>query len=445
MQKLTVIVGLGLTGLSCVRFLLKKNIPVCVMDTRLQPPHLSTLQKDYPQVPLYLGELPEEVLCNAQEIIVSPGLALTHPALIAAKKAGIKMRGDIDLFIDYAKAPIIGITGANGKSTVTSWVGHMGQMCNVNLLVGGNIGVPVLDLLAESIPAAYVLELSSFQLETTHSLPLHAATILNITPDHQDRYATMTEYTAAKQLIYRTCDTAVFYREQTITQPTFPVKQQTSFGLDAPAADHYGVVKTSTGEWLAFGEEKILPTVEINLPGAHNILNALAALALCRTLNLPWEGLIKSLRTFTGLPHRCQYVAEFAGVTWINDSKGTNVVSTLAAIEGMAKRTTGKIIIILGGDGKGADFSPLAEPLQQHARAALLFGKDADILQTTLTGHVPLYRVSDLVQAVKQAAALASPGDIVLLSPACASLDMFASYAARGDQFMQLVKKMLEI
>jgi UDP-N-acetylmuramoylalanine--D-glutamate ligase len=440
MSKHITIVGLGITGLSCARFFLKQGKDIRVADTREHPPQLAALQQEYPEVPIHLGELPEDWLCTSEQIIVSPGVSLEHPALQKAHAAGVLIRGDIDVFSEYAKAPIIGVTGSNGKSTVTSWLGHMGMAAGFDWQLGGNIGIPVLDLLQQAIPDVYVLELSSFQLETTSNFPLQAATILNITPDHLDRYADVAAYAKAKQRIYQNCKIAIYNRAQTETKPSLQVPEQTSFGLDVPEEGHYGVIHLGDEAWLAYGKEPILPVHELSLPGTHNVQNALAVLALGHAMNLSWEAMRKSLRTFSGLPHRCQLVAEKNKVRWINDSKGTNVDATLAAIEGLAAQISGKLIIILGGDGKGADFSPLIAPLQRYARAALLLGQDADKLQTTLQGSLPVYKLTNLTEIVQQAAQIAQAEDIVLLSPACSSLDMFENYAARGNEFSRLVR-----
>ncbi|MFI4954544.1 MAG: UDP-N-acetylmuramoyl-L-alanine--D-glutamate ligase [Gammaproteobacteria bacterium] len=445
MSKHIIIVGLGITGLSCARFFLKQGMNVRVVDTRENPPQLLALQKDFPDVPVHLGELPVDWLCTAEQIIASPGVSLEHPALQQARAAGVLIRGDIDVFAEYAQAPIIGVTGSNGKSTVTSWLADMGNAAGAHWQMGGNIGIPVLDLLEQPIPDVYVLELSSFQLETSRNLPLQAATILNISADHLDRYASIAEYTQAKQRIYQNCKTAVFNRAQTETKPIYPVAEQTSFGLGTPNRGHYGIIHIHDDVWLAYGDECLISVDELSLPGKHNVQNALASLALGYALGLSWEAMCQSLRTFSGLPHRCQLVAEFADVRWINDSKGTNVGATLAAIEGLETEDQSKIIIILGGDGKGADFSPLITPLKRTARAALLIGQDADKLQETLQGVLPLYSVADLAQAVQKAAELAQAQDIVLLSPACSSLDMFENYAARGNEFAHCVKTFLKI
>lgn len=439
------IIGLGITGFSCARFFLRQGLSVRVADTRENPPQLRRLQQEFPDIPLSLGTLPVEWLIRAEQIIVSPGISLAHPALQQARQAGVLIRGDIDVFAEYAQAPIIGVTGSNGKSTVTAWVADMGNAAGANWQAGGNIGIPVLDLLQQSTPDAYVLELSSFQLETTANLPLQAAAILNICADHLDRYASMHEYVQAKQRIYQNCQTAVFNRAQAETKPIYSVPMQTSFGLGTPNSNQYGIIHTTDTTGLAYGNEYILSVEELSLRGTHNIQNALAALALGHALGLSWEGMRKSLRSFSGLPHRCQLVAEQDAIRWINDSKGTNVGATLAAIEGLKTAEPSKLIIILGGDGKGADFSPLIAPLKQYARAALILGQDADKIAATLQGALPLYRVANLNEAVQKASELALAHDIVLLSPACSSLDMFKNYEARGDEFTHCVKELLNL
>lgn len=435
-----VVIGLGITGLSCVRFFVRKGYSVRAMDTRSDPPEKEAMEQEFPDVKVSLGELREDWLSHAQQVIVSPGLSVLHPAIQRAKEAGALIRGDVDVFAEYAKAPLVGITGSNGKGTVTSWVEDMGKAAGKNFLACGNIGIPVLDILEEPTPDAYILELSSFQLETTHHLKLKAATILNISADHLDRYADMNAYIEAKQRIYHDCDTAIFYRAQkTETAPIDKVAHVISFGLDVPAEGHYGVIHSGDRDWLSLGKELLFPADELSLPGRHNELNALAALALGHSLGLSWDDMAKSLARFSGLPHRCQLVSEIKGVQWVNDSKGTNVGATLAAIEGLAPGLSGKLLIILGGDGKGADFSPLLEPLAQYAKAAVVLGQDADKLQSLLGSVLPVHRVNTLKEAVLKSAELAESHDMVLLSPACSSLDMFKNYEARGDEFMHWV------
>lgn len=437
-----VVLGLGITGMSCVRFFVRMGYNVRVADTRYDPPQLEALKQLFPDVPVSLGTLPEDWLLKADQIIVSPGLSVLTPVIQKAKEAGVLIRGDIDVFAEYAKAPIVGITGSNGKGTVTTWLGDMGEAAGFNFLVCGNIGVCVLDLLEQATPDAYIVELSSFQLETTYHLKLKAATILNISPDHLDRYADMTAYTLAKQRIYRECDTAVFYRAQPDTAPINEVPHITSFGLDVPKKGHYGIIHSEERDWLAFGDQLLFPADQLKLKGRHNQLNALAALALGHAIGLTWEAMIATFTRFSGLSHRCEFVLKAREVEWVDDSKGTNVGATLAAVEGLAPALKGKLIMIMGGDGKGADFSPLLEPLKQYARDIIVLGQDADKLQALLSPALPVHRVISLKEAVEKSAELAHPHDMVLLSPACSSLDMFKNYEERGALFAEYVREL---
>ena len=424
-----VILGLGKTGLSCVHYFLRQGITPMVLDTRANPPGRQELPAG---VELLCGELDVALLTQAELIIASPGIALATPALQAAAAAGVEIIGDIELFVRDARAPIVAITGSNGKSTVTTLVGEMAAEAGIQVGVGGNIGTPALDLLLEPCDL-YVLELSSFQLETTHSLRAAAATILNLSEDHLDRYEGMAGYLAAKQRIYAGAQHILVNRDDHATQPQAGSVWQ-SFGLDAAS---YGRVLHQGGLWLAVQGEPQLPVTELNIVGAHNQMNALAAMALCDAVAVPRAAQLAVLRRFSGLPHRCQFVREYQGVRWINDSKATNVGSTLAAVAGLAEAVQGRLILIAGGQGKGQDFAPLQALLGHGIDLMLCFGQDADLLCALGT---QTERVADLNAAVARAQAVAQPGDWVLLAPACASLDMFKNFEQRGDCFTALVE-----
>lgn len=431
------ILGLGKTGLSCAEHLARQNVPFFVMDTRSNPPELATLQKNFPHIPVHLGEFDLSLVRQAQEIIASPGLEI--PSLITA--LNIPIIGDIELFARAAKAPIIAITGTNAKGTVTTLVGDMIQAAGLKVSVGGNIGIPALDLLLEPAPDFYVLEISSFQLETTSSLRALAATILNISPDHLDRHKTMQAYIAAKQKIYSICENIVCNRDD---KNTYPVSDSInlSFGFSEPKQNEFGLRKINDQYWLAHGEENLLSVDDLFIKGKHNWINALAALALGAAINMPIPAMLSALKNFKGLKHRCEWVLEKDGVTWYDDSKGTNIGATIAAIEGLGSATKGKLILIAGGLSKGADFIQLRVPVAKHVRAIILMGKDAPLIKQALDGVVPMQHAIDMEAAVKLASQCAHDGDAVLLSPACASWDMFRDYEQRGDIFKTLVKKL---
>ena len=424
-----VILGLGKTGLSCVNYFLRQGITPMVLDTRANPPGRQELASG---VELRCGALDAELLCQAELIIASPGIALATPALQAAAAAGVEIIGDIELFVREAKAPIVAITGSNGKSTVTTLVGEMAAEAGIRVGVGGNIATPALDLLLSPCDL-YVLDLSSFQLETTHSLRAAAATILNLSEDHLDRYDGMAGYLAAKQRIHQGAQHILVNRDDAATLPVDGRVWQ-SFGLDDAS---YGRVQHQGSLWLAVQGEPQLPVAELHIVGAHNQMNALAAMALCDAVEVPRAAQLAVLHRFTGLPHRCQFVREHQGVRWINDSKATNVGSTLAAVAGVAESVQGQLILLAGGQGKGQDFAPLQALLGHGIDKMLCFGQDAELLCAL---GPQAERVADLEGAVTRAQQLAQPGDWVLLAPACASLDMFKNFEERGARFASLVE-----
>ncbi|UVC30086.1 UDP-N-acetylmuramoyl-L-alanine--D-glutamate ligase [Pantoea sp. SOD02] len=428
-----VIIGLGITGLSCVDFLLAQGVTPRVMDTRVSPPGLDKLPAS---VERYVGGINRDWLLASDLIIASPGIALAHPALSEAADAGIEIIGDIELFCREAQAPIVAITGSNGKSTVTTLVGEMARAAGWQVGVGGNIGLPALTLL-KSPAQLYVLELSSFQLETTHSLKAAAATILNLTEDHMDRYPLgMQQYRAAKLRIYENASVCVVNADDGMTMPVRGVEQRcVSFGINL---GDYHLNQQQGSTWLRAKGEKVLNTDEMTLVGQHNYTNALAALALADAVNIPRASSLKALTTFTGLAHRFQLVHEANGVRWINDSKATNVGSTEAALNGL--QVKGTLWLLLGGDGKSADFSPLARYLQGDNVKLFCFGRDGDAL-AALRPEIAT-RTETMQQAMAQIAAQVKAGDMVLLSPACASLDQFRNFEQRGDQFAQLAKEL---
>ncbi|VXB39593.1 UDP-N-acetylmuramoyl-L-alanine:D-glutamate ligase [Pseudomonas sp. 8AS] len=432
-----IVVGLGKSGMSLVRFLAHQGVRFAVADTRANPPELATLQRDYPQVEVRCGELDVDFLCRASELYVSPGLAIATPALQAAAARGVKLSGDIELFARHAKAPIIAITGSNAKSTVTTLVGEMAAAAGKKVAVGGNLGTPALDLLNDEVEL-YVLELSSFQLETTDQLNAEVATCLNVSEDHMDRYAGMPQYHLAKHRIFRGARQVVVNRDDALSRPLIADQVPCwEFGLGKPDFKRFGLIEEGGEKFLAFRFETLLPTSALKIRGAHNQSNALAALALGHAAGLPMAPMLATLQTFAGLAHRCQWVRELRGVSYYDDSKATNVGAALAAIEGLGADIAGKLVLIAGGDGKGADFSALKAPVARFCRAVVLLGRDAELLAAALGDAAPLVRVATLDEAVQRAAALAETGDAVLLSPACASLDMFKNFEERGRLFAQ--------
>ena len=431
--KKVVIIGLGLTGLSCVDFFLARGVTPRVMDTRQAPPGLDNLPE---AVERHLGSLNDNWLLDADLIIASPGIALAHPSLSAAADAGIEIIGDIELFCREAQAPIVAITGSNGKSTVTTLVGEMAKAAGVSVGVGGNIGLPALMLL-DLEKELYVLELSSFQLETTYSLRAKAATVLNVTEDHMDRYPFgLQQYRAAKLKIYENAQVCVVNADDALTMPVRGADERcVSFGIDV---GDYHLNHQQGDTWLRVKGEKILNAKEMKIVGRHNYTNALAALALADAVGLPRSSSLQALTTFTGLAHRFQLAYDHNGVRWINDSKATNVGSTEAALNGL--HVDGTLHLLLGGDGKSADFSPLNRYLQGNNIHLYCFGRDGAEL-AALRPEVAT-RTNTMEEAMRIIAEKVQPGDMVLLSPACASLDQFKNFEQRGDVFTRLAKEL---
>ncbi|PIE25411.1 MAG: UDP-N-acetylmuramoyl-L-alanine--D-glutamate ligase [Neptuniibacter caesariensis] len=441
-DKFTIVVGLGKTGLACARFLAKKGVRFSVVDSRQNPPGADELKAEFPAVNLICGEFDGNYLSAANEIILSPGVAQSHPAIRQAVAAGVKLSGDIDLFSNEVSAPIVAITGSNAKSTVTTLVGEMAKAAGIDVGVCGNIGTPVLSMLEQPEKALYVMELSSFQLETTHDLRAEVATVLNISPDHMDRYDSMQDYYQAKHRIFRGAKNVVVNRDDSLTAPLLPQGvQQTAFHLGKPDLKLFGLIEEQDETWLAIGLERLVAASELKIRGRHNLANALAALALGQAARLPMAAMIKALKQFSGLKHRCEWVAELSGVTYFNDSKGTNVGATVAALNGLGSTLNPEngIVLIAGGDGKGSEFTELAEPLKNYGRALVYIGVDGQRLADQC-GEIEKQAATTMDEAVQTAARLAREGDIVLLSPACASFDMFTGFPQRGDKFVQAVE-----
>jgi UDP-N-acetylmuramoylalanine--D-glutamate ligase len=434
-----VIVGLGRTGISCARYLHARGWQLAVADTRAAPPGLAELRALDASIPVSLGALDTRLLKDVMCVVASPGVPLDQPFFAEARRLGLEVVGDIELFARAANAPVVGITGTNGKSTVTTLLGRMAARAGLTVRVGGNLGAPALELLSAEAEL-YVLELSSYQLETTESLHCRTATVLNVSPDHLDRYPDLEAYAAAKARIFARCDTAVINLDDplVVAMPRAAAARTLSFSLRASIGADYAIARSGGEWWLTRREEPLLPLAAMRIKGLHNAANALAALALGEALGLPQAAMLEELRSFEGLAHRSQWVADVAGVHYVDDSKGTNVGATLAAVAGME----GPLVMILGGDGKNQDFTPLAAAFRGKVRHAVLIGRDAAVLERALAGVCALSRATTLPAAVAAAAAAAQPGDTVLLSPACASLDMFRDYAHRGTVFAEAVREL---
>ncbi len=431
------VVGLGITGYSVVRYLRARGLSVTVVDSRKAPALSVNLAEHYPEVDVHFGSLECAEIEQAELLVVSPGLSLREPALLAAKRNGAQIIGDIGLFLQNNTAPVIAITGSNGKSTVTTLVGDMCVAGGLKPLVAGNIGKPVLDALTdkENYDVA-VLELSSFQLETTRLASVQSATILNISADHMDRYDSMGDYVLAKARILRGAERAILPRHEAHLEQITNVSEQLTFGLDAPVNEQdYGVVREKSGRWLSKGSHKLMLLRDVPLVGLHNVSNVLSAFALVDFLALPHDALVRAVKSFQGLPHRMQTVAVKQGVTWINDSKATNVGATSTALQSIE----GRVIWLAGGEGKGADFADLKKALNAQVALAILFGVDANRIKAAIDSQVAVEVVETLSEAVALASQVAQLDDIVLLSPACASFDMFKSFEHRGQVFSELV------
>ena len=479
----TLVVGLGQTGMSVVRYLCALGESVVVADSRDIPPGLNTLKQSYPDIQVYTGEFDAEVFLHAHRIVVSPGVSLSTPVLQLAKNKGIEICGDIDLFAHEISSPVVGITGSNGKSTVTTLLREMAVAAGIDAVAAGNIGLPVLSLLqcdeteegsGQSTAAnagreelfkekeLYVLELSSFQLETLNNLPMKAAVVLNVSADHMDRYDDLNAYACSKQHIYANAENHVVNADDALSTPAVATPAVATPTVGGVANTESGrVIEFTQGEprenqlgirvihgerMICMGRESLIKVKDIKLKGEHNLQNALAAIALGILIELPMVSMLDALRRFPGLPHRTQWLADINGVNWINDSKATNVGAAVAAIKGLssADPATGRQVLIAGGESKGADFTELAKAVCRYCRAVVLLGRDAKQIETAIRQNdscsaVKIKRVVDMKAAVFVAAALAQSGDNVLLAPACASFDMFDSFEHRGDVFARLV------
>ena len=439
----TVIVGLGLTGLSCARYLASRDEFFAVTDSREEPPMAEALRRELPGISLFSGGFDVDLLSGAKQLIVSPGVSLDEPEIRQALAAGVRVIGDVELFCQINQRPVIAVTGTNGKSTVTSLVGAMLVRAGRKVGVAGNIGVPVLDLVADPEIEIFVLELSSFQLETVVSLDAAAAVVLNLSQDHMDRYTSFQAYVTAKQKIYSGSGVMVINTDDELTRGMrLAGRKSIGFGMGEPEENDLGIREWNGASWLARGHRTLLPVRDLRLFGKHNISNCLAALALGYAAGIPEVAMLDSLREYSGLPHRCQKVAEINGVAWYNDSKGTNSGASSSAITGLGGDRN--IILIAGGIGKGADFKQLVPAAAGRVRSAILIGRDARLLAEALGEVADICYAVDMDAAVKVAAETARAGDKVLLSPACSSFDMFSDYRQRGEVFVEAVRKLQE-
>ena len=453
-DKSVLVLGLGETGISIVRWLAGQGAVLRVADSRDAPPGLDEVSKYVAQERIHCGEFCDALFDSVELIAISPGVPLSEPHVARAAARGIQIVGDIELFArhignsrsDIYDPRVIAITGSNGKTTVTSMVEHMCKAAGKDAVAAGNISPAVLDDVMQrngNQPDVWVLELSSFQLETTSSLNADAATVLNVSEDHLDRYDGMDGYAAAKQRIFQGGGVQVINRDDARCR-NMRIENRNSicFGLNLPEREQdFGIARVGMDVWLMQGSVRLMKASELKVAGLHNVANALAALALCRAIDLPMPALIGALKSFKGLPHRVELVGTLHDIAFYDDSKGTNVGATVAALEGLGCRA----VLIAGGIGKDQDFSPLKPAVAKHARAIVLIGRDAPLIESAIDGcQVPVSHAADMQDAVLKSAALAKPGDAVLLSPACASFDMFRNYAHRAEVFVAEVKKLAE-
>ncbi len=435
----TLIVGLGSTGRAVAEYLAQWRRPALVIDSRAAPPGLDGLRSTCPDMPVVLESIDPKWLAGVDELVLSPGLPVETPIVEAAHARGIPVVSDIELFARAAEAPVLAVTGSNGKSTVATLAARILAAQGLCAPAGGNLGPPALELLSHDEAQAYVLEVSSFQMETTYSLRPLAAVVLNVSPDHLDRHGSFERYAELKAKLLRVAERAVYnWDDPAVREMGRRHTHGIPFSTHEPIADGYSVVVADGERWLARSLEPLMPAAELPVPGRHGESNALAALALVEVLGGAREPALQALRNFEGLPHRFAPVATVAGVVYVDDSKGTNVGATVAALESLS----GAAVLIAGGLGKGADFTPLAKAAHGRLKAAVLLGESAPALAEAIEESCPITRVDTMRAAVARAAELAAAGDTVLLSPACASHDMFADYRERGRAFGAAVREL---
>jgi UDP-N-acetylmuramoylalanine--D-glutamate ligase len=444
-QSASLIVGLGSTGLSCAKYFAARGRAFKVVDSRLDPPSLAELKRLMPEIECELGEFSLQTFLTATELLVSPGVSLKTPEIVAAQNTGVAVSGDIDIFSKVVTAPIVAVTGSNGKSTVVAMLTEILREAGKNFGLGGNLdGVnfkPVLDLLTEDSRDLYLLEVSSFQLETVENLGAEVAVLLNLSEDHMDRYENLTEYHEAKQRIFNGCKQIVVNRDEHHSYPSRKMNVPVwEFGFSRPGVNGLGVLEEDGDQYLAYQFEKIVSVNELKVFGQHNISNVLAASAIAMALGIDLKQIRAAITEFSGLPHRCQWVRNVSGIEFYNDSKGTNVGATMAAVEGLGQRISGHIVLIAGGVGKGANFKPLVPVINRWGKEVILIGRDAVEMAASFDADIRTYFAIDMEDAVAVALDHAEPGDAVLLSPACASFDMFDNFQHRGQAFIQSVE-----
>jgi len=470
-HKQILVLGAGITGMSCVRYLSAQGLCFTVNDSRVNPfssnYNEQKFSKDFPTASLHLGKWHQELIAKADIILISPGINSELDEIKLHINTHCQVMGDVELFCQLNQErikpiDILALTGSNGKSTVVSLLAYLATSLGKNAQLGGNIGQPVLDILTEEkigldtnttthVPELLILELSSFQLETLASMQAIATSVLNVSDDHLDRHKTMKNYIQIKQSIYQQGKLAITNRDDITTKTPNEFQPTLSFGSDKPHEDQFGIITDNNQAYLAFGEQRLIALKQLPLAGMHNALNYLTALAFGYSAGWPLNEMVDNLIGFTGLAHRCQRVDSKDNITWINDSKATNVGATIAAINGLAQTLTSEdntkssLILIAGGDGKGADFSPLIEPLSQYVSHVITLGKDGDGIARLVPNQTNVSKVTTLIEAVKMAKEHAKEGDIVLLSPACASIDMFKNFSDRGEQFMVAVTQLAEV
>ena len=448
LRRKSIIIGLGKTGLSVAKYFLAKGLPFEFMDTRSSPPMIEEFKTHFPDIKIEVGKLKESSLLGAKELIISPGLSIKTPEIQRAKEFGIPLRGDIDIFSKAVKAPIIGVTGSNGKSTVVALLSCILSSTGMSVGLGGNLDGPntksALDLLEGEDKDIYLLELSSFQLETTESLGAEVAVILNLSEDHMDRYVSLKEYHDAKLRVFNGCCQLVINRDDVYSYPKKNIDVPVcDFGVEHPNPNSLGISENQGEQHITYKCEKIVAVRDLKLSGQHNISNVLAAVALALSLGVDIKHIKSAVTNFSGLPHRCQWIRDVSGVGFYNDSKGTNVGATMAAIEGLGQSINGHIVLIAGGVAKGADFAPLTPVINKWAKELVLIGKDAEEMASNFNQDIPTNFAKDMEDAVGIASEKASPGDVVLLSPACASFDMYTNFEHRGQAFIDSVKNLL--
>jgi UDP-N-acetylmuramoylalanine--D-glutamate ligase len=432
------VVGMGATGASIAAWLAAQGRSATFVDSRENPPGLSRIRTVLPDAQLQCGQMPERVATDIDLLLVSPGLRMDLPLMLDARQRNLPVFSDIDLFMHTCNGKVLGVTGSNGKSTVTSLLECMLTAAGVKARAGGNLGTPALDLLSDDIDV-YVLELSSFQLERSANLPLHAAVVLNLSPDHIDHHGSLAGYGEAKQRIYAACHAAIVNRDEpALAAAISSAIPQIGFSLSKPASRDWGVIDNDDGQWIARGNYPVMPVARLQIAGRHNLANVLAAFALADTLDVPLDGLVTGAQLFTGLAHRMQVVARHNGVAWIDDSKATNEGAALASIRSIK----GRLILIAGGDVKGGTLDDLAHELAQRDVVLILLGKDREYIRRRLSAVPTARMVASIEDAVRVAAEHAVVGDTVLLAPACSSLDMFSSYVERGERFAAAVRSM---